>query len=1119
MEGHSNCFISHKGQLVKAALEHVRRASTLEQITMEEWESAIQDVADAAMNDRAVQGQLVVDPPIGDGATPAEQSAPPTPAAAAQPSEPLQPQELVAAMAPVLSQPAGSEPPSRRSSLLSSVPGLVTQPAAGLSRPQVARSGSRTPRSRAPRSSVEASASQFPSETETADEGRKRAPDVPVEQLRASEASVPAESPSGGHETRKRAPDVPVEQLRASEASVPAESPSGGHETLNVTSTPAVDEMLNHAEHPLKQIVRLAEQDKREPLEQLPEDHGSWDGRWPLPSRSEWIAHERAGVPWPFGYAEVNAVQTARKEYKWHEMSDEYKKGFHEAAADGWKVWVDNSAVEVLTAKEAEEVSMDTWVGSYAAQQEAFMKEYPKIAAIDVGSMGYDGEESIYVSKAIIDNAQQDLGLALTYYQSYNTTHHDPKKYFDSLSDVDPSELALCSDTDFSSSRMNAYVQYSGDSAGMVQQPDGSYYAKCVGPGERWWAAPACRSDLTKTSAYGFPAAIAISNVWANFEKHVRTFRALHYWWVPDATFIEMQPQPIIFPRHSASEWAAGDKKTGGVGSYISKMVSSNLRSRAALVQDFISKVNFELSEVQNLLLLHKQSGATTYFDAACDWIKLHRSRWTRWIPDKTQCSAQFGLFNEKTNQFVQSREDQTDLICRACPSGHFSQELQDGMGSGTTHRCVACPVGTSQASGASLACDPCSKGEYQDEEAKSSCKRCEKGLYQSQEGQSQCLQCPPGTTTLGFGSNDLSDCGCNELTINVAPNETAFQCVPCSEGLYCPFSSTIQRLKDGPALANDQSKDFLPVVKEGYYASQESPTSVYACKPAHMCLRGRPGECGGGLQGVPCAICPDGQTWSEDQCVDCGLAGSPVAWLFGILIGLAGLVALYYVSNTQVTPQASPIKVLTMALALTVNVMQTVSLMGMMTVPWPREMDATSSGLQFMVLDVQSLSLQCFFGSGAVARYTSVAAVFPIILMWLLTCSLTSGLFPKCAPLRRFRPWTWPATFNAMGLLLQVAFSTVSAVVMQPLMCYSHPNGMRSLLKYPNVMCGESEQTSMLVVGLIMGSVFVLAFYVGCIYAACHMPLWSVKEMTAALSSFRFLGRRFSPFNSQLVG
>eukprot|EP00435_Cladocopium_sp_Y103_P052987 s325_g16.t2 len=58
--------------------------------------------------------------------------------------------------------------------------------------------------------------------------------------------------------------------------------------------------------------------------------------------------------------------------------------------------------------------------------------------------------------------------------------------------------------------------------------------------------------------------------------------------------------------------------------------------------------------------------------------------------------------------------------------------------------------------------------------------------------------------------------------------------------------------------------------------------------------------------------------------------------------------------------------------------------------------------------------------------------------------------------------------------------------------------------------MCGESEQTSMAVFGLIVGSVFVLAFYVGCIYAACHMPSWSVQDMTAALSSFRFLSSNF---------
>ena len=60
-----------------------------------------------------------------------------------------------------------------RSSLLSSVPGLPVEPTVGLSRPQVARKGSRTPRtpdSKWPRSRTEAAASQAHSEAEAVDE-------------------------------------------------------------------------------------------------------------------------------------------------------------------------------------------------------------------------------------------------------------------------------------------------------------------------------------------------------------------------------------------------------------------------------------------------------------------------------------------------------------------------------------------------------------------------------------------------------------------------------------------------------------------------------------------------------------------------------------------------------------------------------------------------------------------------------------------------------------------------------------------------------------------------------------------------------------------------------------
>ena len=63
-------------------------------------------------------------------------------------------------------------------------------------------------------------------------------------------------------------------------------------------------------------------------------------------------------------------------------------------------------------------VSVDSWVGSYASAQNQFAKEYPQFAAEDLGSMGYDGEESMYVRQSILQAAYNDTGLALDFYKS-----------------------------------------------------------------------------------------------------------------------------------------------------------------------------------------------------------------------------------------------------------------------------------------------------------------------------------------------------------------------------------------------------------------------------------------------------------------------------------------------------------------------------------------------------------------------------------------------------------------------------------------------------------------------------------------------------------------------------
>lgn len=121
LEGQANCFLSHRGQLTKCGLEHVRKASSLEQISAEAWEEAIREVIEA-----------VPTPDVGEPATETaafdeherqlddEVSKAVLPVAA-PPSAPLTPGEVAAALQPSLLPPesrAGSTLPSlsRRSS-------------------------------------------------------------------------------------------------------------------------------------------------------------------------------------------------------------------------------------------------------------------------------------------------------------------------------------------------------------------------------------------------------------------------------------------------------------------------------------------------------------------------------------------------------------------------------------------------------------------------------------------------------------------------------------------------------------------------------------------------------------------------------------------------------------------------------------------------------------------------------------------------------------------------------------------------------------------------------------------------------------------------------------------
>ena len=415
-------------------------------------------------------------------------------------------------------------------------------------------------------------------------------------------------------------------------------------------------------------------------------------------------------------------------------------------------------------------VNMDSWIGSYMSQVREFERDYPSLAPVDLGSMGYGGEEGLFVSRAALDAASGSSGLPLDFYRTYNFSGHNALQYFHTVEAVPSSELSLCSATDFSkSSLLASYVQFSGDADGVVTQGTTSI-ANCRD--ERWWPAPACRAQypqcipvlttgnglhlqaiMQQMTAYSFTAAVGVSSGWSSFYNHARTYRCLHYWWIPDNSFVDVNPAQLVLPRHRSTEWAAGNQKTMAAPSAVSKVVSRDLQAKAWTVQEFISNTRFQMQEVQDLLL-ERETGSTPY-DVACKWIRENRDRWSAWKPVATSCPEGWGLV-DSSGHSVSVRADA--VACEPCPAGTAPAVTSDAEGK--VSHCTPCQAGYFQRGTGATTCEPCSKGSTA-AAGGTSCLPCAMGEYQPLDGQGTCLSCGQDRTTNVLGATSYTECEC----------------------------------------------------------------------------------------------------------------------------------------------------------------------------------------------------------------------------------------------------------------------------------------------------------------------------------------------------------------------
>ena len=137
-----------------------------------------------------------------------------------------------------------------------------------------------------------------------------------------------------------------------------------------------------------------------------------------------------------------------------------------------------------------------------------------------------------------------------------NENHRKPlfivmglRLYFDQPSAVNRSMLKPCADTNlYNDLMMSAYLSASGDTDGVVVQPDGKVVGKCPGDGY-FWLSPSCRSDPTKCVLYitggggyglsgvlqratrwNIPLAFGVGATWGDFVSVVNTKKSMFDW-------------------------------------------------------------------------------------------------------------------------------------------------------------------------------------------------------------------------------------------------------------------------------------------------------------------------------------------------------------------------------------------------------------------------------------------------------------------------------------------------------------------------------------------------------------------------------------------------------------
>uniref|UniRef100_A0A7S0B8G9 Tyrosine-protein kinase ephrin type A/B receptor-like domain-containing protein n=1 Tax=Pyrodinium bahamense TaxID=73915 RepID=A0A7S0B8G9_9DINO len=378
--------------------------------------------------------------------------------------------------------------------------------------------------------------------------------------------------------------------------------------------------------------------------------------------------------------------------------------------------------------------------------------------------------------------------------------------------------------------------------------------------------------------------------------------------------------------------------------------------------------------------------------------------------------------------------------------------------------------------------------------------------MYADKMGLERCLPCPEPFLTKAQGSTSKSLCGCPPGTFLGADNT----CEECALGLFCPgFGQALEAAPGYMLLGPDDSRrlaegsDDAPV---GRLAGP--PPDVYRCLPAEVCPGGPPGVCTGGRVGRGCSGCPDGQAMDGGECEPCENAGGGwmlALWWF-LVIGCS--LCLFIVGSIYSHSRASASELaLSGAASSLVMILQVLGLISLLTIPWPTALRTFVHNLEIFLFDASAhFGFECV-ASSPMQKFAVNASTLPVALM-TIGMSFVFGRF-------FFVAREVAAIKNVAGMLLYLGFLPLITSALVPMMCYKHPAGTRSLIKFPAILCGSDIHHAMLAIAvpLLACALAFLAYLIALAWWAPAKSACSDESARAAfLRSTKFIFERCRP-------